>query len=122
MRLELEGLAKRFGAVTALADVGFEVGAKEIFGFVGSNGAGKSTTMRIVLGVLAPDAGKVVFDGAPVDFAVRQRFGYMPEERGLYPKMRVAEQLRYLAQLHGLTRRDAAREVDRWCERLGLAD
>ncbi|PFX01494.1 putative ABC transporter ATP-binding protein YxlF [Nocardia farcinica] len=122
VRLELEGLAKRFGAVTALADVGFEVGAGEIFGFVGSNGAGKSTTMRIVLGVLAPDAGKVVFDGAPVDFAVRQRFGYMPEERGLYPKMRVAEQLRYLAQLHGLTRRDAAREVDRWCERLGLAD
>lgn len=82
VRLEIRGLAKRFGAVTALTDVGFEVGSGEIFGFVGSNGAGKSTTMRIVLGVLAADAGEVRFDGATVDFALRRQFGYMPEERG----------------------------------------
>lgn len=122
VRLEIRGLAKRFGAVTALTDVGFEVGAGEIFGFVGSNGAGKSTTMRIVLGVLAADAGEVRFGGTPVDLALRRQFGYMPEERGLYPKMKVAEQLHYLAELHGLDRRSAAEEVDRWCERLGIAD
>jgi len=122
VRLEIRGLAKRFGAVTALTDVGFEVAAGEIFGFVGSNGAGKSTTMRIVLGVLAADAGEVRFDGAPVNFELRRQFGYMPEERGLYPKMKVAEQLRYLAELHGLGRRAATEEVDRWCERLGIAD
>ncbi|RJO76815.1 ATP-binding cassette domain-containing protein [Nocardia panacis] len=120
--LEIAGLDKRFGAVTALRELSFTVGAGEIFGFVGSNGAGKSTTMRIVLGVLAADAGVVRFDGAPVDFALRRRFGYMPEERGLYPKMRVGEQLTYLAELHGMARAEATAEVARWTERLGIAD
>ena len=78
-----------------------------MFGFVGPNGAGKTTTMRIVLGVLAPDRGEVRCDGAPVDFATRARFGYMPEERGLYPKMRVRDQLVYFARLHGWRAADA---------------
>nr|WP_203217723.1 ATP-binding cassette domain-containing protein [Nocardia arthritidis] len=120
--LEVDGLDKRFGAITALDGLGFTVGPGEIFGFVGSNGAGKSTTMRIILGVLAADAGTVRFDGAPVDFAMRQRFGYMPEERGLYPKMRVGEQLIYLAELHGLSRADATRAMQHWTERLGIAE
>jgi ABC-2 type transport system ATP-binding protein len=98
----------------------FEVRAGELFGFVGSNGAGKTTTMRIALGVLAADAGEVRWDGKPVDLAVRRRIGYMPEERGLYPKMKVREQLVYLAQLHGMSAGDARRATDAWVERLGL--
>ena len=90
-----------------------------MFGFVGPNGAGKTTTMRIVLGVLEPDRGTVEFDGAPVDLAARSRFGYMPEERGLYPKMRVRRQLAYLASLHGVP--DPAAAAERWISRLGLA-
>lgn len=120
--LTLEHLAKRYGDVVALDDVTFSVEPGEIFGFVGSNGAGKTTTMRIILGVLAADAGVVRLGGAPVDLDVRRTIGYMPEERGLYPKMKVGRQLRYLAQLHGLSVSDAAAAVDRWTERLGIAD
>jgi ABC-2 type transport system ATP-binding protein len=91
-----------------------------MFGFVGPNGAGKTTTMRIILGVLAPDSGEVRWRHAPVDASVRRRFGYMPEERGLYPKMRVRAQLTYLAALHGVAAPEAA--ADRWIERLGVAE
>jgi ABC-2 type transport system ATP-binding protein len=119
--LEIRGISKRFGAVEALRDVSFGVAEGEVFGFVGGNGAGKSTTMRIVLGVLAADAGEVLWKGAPVDAAVRGRIGYMPEERGLYPKMKVGEQLRYLAQLHGRSPADAAAATTRWTERLDVA-
>jgi ABC-2 type transport system ATP-binding protein len=120
--LEIEGLVKRYGATLALDGVSFAVGAGQVFGFVGRNGAGKTTTMRIVLGVLAADAGSVRWQGAPVDAAVRRRMGYMPEERGLYPKMRVRDQLSYLAELHGASRSDARTATDRWVERLGLTD
>ena len=93
-----------------------------MFGFVGPNGAGKTTAMRIVLGVLAADRGEVLFDGRPVTFETRARFGYMPEERGLYPKMRVRDQLVYLARLHGVRASRRRASADRWIERLGLAD
>jgi ABC-2 type transport system ATP-binding protein len=93
-----------------------------VFGFVGPNGAGKTTAMRIVLGVLRPDAGAVRWRGAPVDAAIRRRFGYMPEERGLYPKMRVRAQLVYLARLHGLAAREASAAADHWISRLGLEE
>jgi ABC-2 type transport system ATP-binding protein len=93
-----------------------------MFGFVGPNGAGKTTTMRIVLGVLEPDRGEVRWRGRPVDAETRRRFGYMPEERGLYPKMRVRDQLEYFARLHGLSAEDAARAAGYWIERLGVAD
>ena len=105
--LELIGLTRRFGDVVALDDVSFTVPAGALIGFVGRNGAGKTTAMRIALGVLEPDAGEVRWDGRPVDRAVRRRFGYMPEERGLYPKMRVLEQLVYLGRLHGMGKGDA---------------
>ena len=118
--LELEGLAKRFGNIAAVRDLSFDVRPGEVFGFVGSNGAGKTTTMRIVLGVLLADSGRVLWDGKPIDFETRRRVGYMPEERGLYPKMRVGEQLRYLAQLHGATETEAATATDRWLDRFGL--
>jgi ABC-2 type transport system ATP-binding protein len=120
--LDISAISKRFGTRQALTDVTFTVRPGEVFGFVGSNGAGKTTTMRIVLGVLTSDAGEVRWKGSPVDADLRRRIGYMPEERGLYPKMKVGEQLRYLARLHGLGAADAATSVQRWTERLGIAE
>jgi ABC-2 type transport system ATP-binding protein len=120
--LELAGLSRRFGDVIALDDVSFTVPAGTIVGFVGPNGAGKTTAMRIALGVLAPDAGQVLWQGKPVDAVARRRFGYLPEERGLYPKMRVGDQLVYLARLHGLSKAEARRRVHEITEVLGVAD
>jgi ABC-2 type transport system ATP-binding protein len=120
--LELRDLARHYGDVVALDGISFTVAAGQMFGFVGPNGAGKTTAMRIVLGVLAADRGAVLFDGRPVDFGLRSRFGYMPEERGLYPKMRVRDQLVYLARLHGIDANAAGRAADSWIERLGLTD
>jgi ABC-2 type transport system ATP-binding protein len=120
--LEIIGVSKRYGETVAVQDLGFDVRAGELFGFVGRNGAGKTTTMRIVLGVLAPDAGEVRWDGVPLDFAMRRRIGYMPEERGLYPKMRLAEQLAYLGELHGMSGSEARVSAVRWLDRFGLKD
>ncbi|ANY06245.1 ABC transporter ATP-binding protein [Pseudonocardia sp. HH130630-07] len=120
--LAIDGLAKRFGTATALDGVTFEVRPGEVFGFVGGNGAGKTTTMRIVLGVLEPDAGTISWHGAPLDPALRRRIGYLPEERGLYPRMRVTEQLVYLARLRGLRRSAAVAAAERWTERVGLGE
>ncbi|GAA4851810.1 ABC transporter ATP-binding protein [Saccharopolyspora rosea] len=119
--LEIDRISKRYGDVVALREMTFAVGAGEMFGFVGSNGAGKTTTMRIALGVLAADSGEVRWHGSPLDLRIRRRIGYMPEERGLYPKMKVAEQLAYLGELHGLSRADARDAALRWTDRLGLA-
>ncbi|MGA8115793.1 MAG: ATP-binding cassette domain-containing protein [Actinocatenispora sp.] len=99
----------------------FDVRAGELFGFVGSNGAGKTTTMRIALGVLSADAGEVRWDSRPITLETRRLIGYMPEERGLYPRMKVGEQLTYLAQLHGLRKPAARRAAESWAERLGVA-
>ena len=119
--LEFDAVHKRYGQMVALDSVSFTVRPGQMFGFVGANGAGKTTTMRIAMGVLAADSGEVRWRGGPVSFESRRRFGYMPEERGLYPKMRVGEHLVYLARLHGLTGPDARRAADRWVERLGVA-
>ena len=120
--LELQGLTRRYGDLVALDDVSFTVAEGQMFGFVGPNGAGKTTTMRIVLGVLEPDRGEVRWRGRPVDAETRRRFGYMPEERGLYPKMRVRDQLEYFARLHGLQAGEAGSAAGYWIERLGVAD
>ena len=119
--LELRGLAKRYGDVVALDDLSFTVRPGQMFGFVGTNGAGKTTAMRIVLGVLEADAGEVRWRGHPTGPDDRRQFGYMPEERGLYPKMRVVEQLVYLARLRGVARSDAEAAAGRWLDVLGLA-
>ena len=116
--LELIDLRRRFGDTVALDGVSFAVPEGALVGFVGRNGAGKTTAMRIALGVLAADAGEVRWRGAPVDLAVRRRFGYMPEERGLYPRMRVLEQLTYLGRLHGLDAGDARDRASRLIDRL----
>lgn len=118
--LEIRDLHRRYGEVVALDGVSFTVGSGQVVGFVGRNGAGKTTTMRVVVGVVRPDRGEVVWQGAPVDGDVRLRFGYMPEERGLYPKMRVRDQLLYLARMSGLEREEARRSTERWLERLGV--
>ncbi len=120
--LELDALSRRYGDVVALDDLTFEVPTGQLFGFVGPNGAGKTTAMRIVLGVLEPDAGHVRWQGAEIDAGARRDFGYMPEERGLYPKMRVGDQLTYMARLHGVEAAEAQAAADRWIERLGLSE
>ena len=120
--LRLGDLRKRYGETVALDGVSFTVGEGEMFGFVGPNGAGKTTTMRIVLGVLAADSGSVSWRGGPIGAAERRRIGYMPEERGLYPKMRVRDQLVYMARLHGAGEAEAGAAADRWLERLGIAE
>ena len=121
MTLELVSLSKCYGDVTALDSLSLDVPAGELFGLVGSNGAGKTTAMRIALGVLSADSGEVRWQGAAITPEVRRRTGYMPEERGLYPRMKVGEQLVYFAQLHGMSRADATRAAEQWTDRLGVA-
>ena len=120
--LELDGLTRRYGDVVALDGLTFSVSPGQVFGFVGPNGAGKTTAMRIVLGVLSADAGSVRWEGRPIDEALRARFGYMPEERGLYPKMRVEEQLAYFARLHGADAPSASSAARHWMEQVGVAN
>jgi ABC-2 type transport system ATP-binding protein len=120
--LEFDGLHKSFGSNRVLEGVSFAVPPGAMFGFCGSNGAGKTTTMRIAMGLVRPDAGTVRWQGSPLDQESRRRIGYMPEERGLYPKMKVAEQVAYFARLHGLGAAAAARAAGEWIERLGLAE
>ncbi len=120
--LELEGLTRRYGRLTALDGLSFSVPAGQVVGFLGPNGAGKTTTMRAVFGLTDLDAGMVRWNGVPVGQAERRRFGYMPEERGLYPAMLVGEQLEYLGRLHGMSAIDAQAATTTWLERLGIAD
>jgi ABC-2 type transport system ATP-binding protein len=120
--LELDGLRRRFGDVVALDDLSFSVEAGAVVGFLGPNGAGKTTAMRAVFGLTDLDAGAVRWNGAPVTAGERRRFGYMPEERGLYPNMLVGDQLEYLGRLHGMTRLEAGRAATGWLERLEIAD
>ena len=119
-RLELIDLHRRFGDLIALDGVSFTVGAGEIVGFVGRNGAGKTTTMRTVMGIVEPDSGAVRWDGHPVGRRDLQRFGYMPEERGLYSQMGLLDQVTYSAQLHGIAAEPARASARRWLVELGL--
>ena len=120
--LELHGLTRRFGALTALDDLSLTVPSGQVIGFLGPNGAGKTTTMRAIFGLTDLDAGTVTWNGKPVDQDARRRFGYMPEERGLYPGMLISQQLEYLGRLHGMSAHDAMTATGMWLERLGLAD
>jgi len=120
--LELEGLTRLYGAVVALDNLSFTVPEGQMFGFLGPNGAGKTTTLRTILGLSEPDAGTVRWRGAPVGPDERLRFGYMPEERGLYPKMKIGEHVAYLARLHGLSSGEASRATGDWLQRLGLSE
>jgi len=118
--LELIGLTRRFGSVTALDGLTFGVPPGQVFGFLGPNGAGKTTTMRAIFGVVALEAGEVRWRGEPVTEQARHRFGYMPEERGLYPSMQILDQLEYLGRLHDMTASSARGAAQNWIRRLGL--
>ena len=120
--LQVSNLTRKFGDKTAVDNVTFDVPAGQMTGFVGGNGAGKTTTMRMIMGVLTATAGEVLLDGSPVTAAARAQFGYMPEERGLYPKQPILDQLVYLGQLHRMSAADARREAMDLLERFTLAD
>ncbi|MFJ4046086.1 ABC transporter ATP-binding protein [Microbacterium sp. NPDC089987] len=120
--LQLDGITKSYGSRRVLDGIRFDVAPGRLTGFVGGNGAGKTTTMRIILGVLASDGGTVTLDGQPATADDRQRFGYMPEERGLYPKMKVLEQVVYLGRLHGFSKADATARGTALLEELGLGE
>jgi len=120
--LEIKDLAKRYGDVVALDGASFSAQPGRIVGFLGPNGAGKTTTMRCIFGLATPDRGATMWHGQPITRETRLRFGYMPEQRGLYPRMRVGEQLSYFAQHHGMSGKDANAATTRWLERLGLGD
>lgn len=120
--LEIDGLYKSYGEVVALDGASFVVNPGRMLGFLGPNGAGKTTTMRSIFGLVTPDAGEVRWNGERITPRVRARFGYMPEQRGLYPKMRTHDQLRYLGRIHGMTAPEAAASATRWLQQLGLED
>ncbi len=120
--LEINGLTRRFGETTAVDGVTFDVRPGLLTGFVGGNGAGKTTTMRMVMGVLGIDGGEVLWRGSSITASDQRRFGYMPEERGLYPKQRVIDQLVYLAQLKGMSAASARATATEHLERFGLTE
>jgi ABC-2 type transport system ATP-binding protein len=120
--LEFDGLTRHYGPVIALDGLSFTVPPGQVFGFLGPNGAGKTTAMRAAFGLVALDAGEVRWKGSPIATVDRRRFGYMPEERGLYPGMVVLDQIEYLARLHGVSASTSRASAEHWLERLGIAD
>ncbi|HEX7056628.1 MAG TPA: ABC transporter ATP-binding protein [Bacilli bacterium] len=120
--VQLEKVVKHYGDVTAVNGISFSVAEGEIFGLLGANGAGKTTTMRMVLGLIYPDDGKILYAGQPYSQQIAATMGYLPEERGLYPKVSVRDQLVYLARLKGKSKADAERNLKDWLEKFGVPD
>ncbi len=120
MGLLLSDVSKYFGSFQAINDLSMEVREGALFGFLGANGAGKTTTMRMILDLFRPDSGQITWNGSDVREVPRRVWGYMPEERGLYPKMRVDEQLLFLARLQGVSKQEAQKALDEWLERFQI--
>jgi len=120
--LRISNITKRFGEFTAVRSLSFDVRAGRVFGFLGPNGAGKTTTIRMIVGITAPDQGSIELFGEHMSHALQNRIGYLPEERGLYKKMKVADQLRYFSELKGVPRNQADKKIDFWLERMGLSE
>ncbi len=120
--LRVDKVTKSFGDFTAVEDLSFDVRAGRVFGFLGPNGAGKTTTIRMIVGITAPDQGTIKLFGQQMSSSLQDRIGYLPEERGLYKKMRIADQLRYFAALKGMSAGDAEKRIDFWLDRMGLSD
>jgi ABC-2 type transport system ATP-binding protein len=117
MTLLLENVTKQFGDFTAVDDLTLSVGEGTMYGFLGANGAGKTTTFRMILGLLNANKGRITWNGKPITYATSPEIGYLPEERGLYPKMKVEDQLVFLAQLRGMGKTEAKRELRKWLDR-----
>lgn len=122
MALKLENVTKRFGNFPAVNNLSISMPENEIFGFIGANGAGKTTTFRMILGILDASEGKITWDGKPIDYSTSHIIGYLPEERGLYPKQKVKDQLVYLARLRGMERQDALKELTEWLARFKIPE
>lgn len=122
MKLQVENISKAFGERQVLDGLSFALEAGEVAAVLGGNGAGKTTLLRIVSGLTEPDSGRVVYDGGPLSQDIKNCIGYLPEERGLYPSMGVAEQAVFFARLKGLSRHEARSRVEEWFERLGMAE
>ncbi len=120
--LRVENVTKQFGEFTAVENLSFEVKAGRVFGFLGPNGAGKTTTIRMIVGITIPDEGKVELFGSKITPEIRDRIGYLPEERGLYKKMKVQDQLRYFAALKGVSQKEADERIDFWLDRMKLSE
>ncbi|MEQ1762652.1 MAG: ATP-binding cassette domain-containing protein [Pyrinomonadaceae bacterium] len=120
--LRVSNITKRFGDFTAVEDLSFDVRAGRVFGFLGPNGAGKTTTIRMIVGITAPDEGSISLFGESISSTIQNRIGYLPEERGLYKKMKVVDQLKYFAELKGVSRSAADKKIDFWLERMGLGE
>jgi ABC-2 type transport system ATP-binding protein len=120
--LQVEQIVKNYGSKTAVNHLSFEVAAGEIYGLLGANGAGKTTTMRMVLGLILPDEGNIRYLGKPYSQEQLSMLGYLPEERGMYPKIKVSDQIIYLAQLRGMSRKDADRNLKRWLEKFQVPE
>ncbi len=121
MKLEFNGIKKSFGEKLVLDGVSFSAESGRAFGLLGRNGAGKTTSIRILMNVFPADGGTILLDGSPIDYK-KVGFGYLPEERGLYPKKKIGEQLVYFAELNGMRRADAVRSIDYWLDRLGMTE
>lgn len=119
--LHVENVSKRFGDFTAVENLSFDVKAGRVFGFLGPNGAGKTTTIRMIVGITSPDEGKIRLLGEKVSSELQNQIGYLPEERGLYKKIKVRDQLRYFAALKGVSHAEADKRIDFWLERMQLS-
>lgn len=122
MVLMLDHVTKRFGVFTAVDDLSLQIPDGEIFGFLGANGAGKTTTFRMILGILHSNGGKITWDNQQLDYAASHFVGYLPEERGLYPKLKVRDQIVYLARLRGMRKEDAIKELKYWLNRFKIPE
>lgn len=120
--LRVQGVTKRFGDFTAVEDLSFDVRAGRVFGFLGPNGAGKTTTIRMIVGITVPDEGSIELFGKKISPALQDRIGYLPEERGLYKKLKVVDQLRYFAALKNVSGAEAEKRIDFWLDRMGLSE
>lgn len=121
MTLKIEHVTKRFGDFTAVDDLSLTVGEGTMHGFLGANGAGKTTTFRMILGLLNANEGQITWNNQAISYATSPEIGYLPEERGLYPKMKVEEQLVFLGQLRGMKKNEAKRALTEWLERMEIS-
>jgi ABC-2 type transport system ATP-binding protein len=122
MVLELNQVTKRFGKFTAVDQLSISIPEKQIFGFLGANGAGKTTTFRMILGILNPSGGSITWDGEEINYSTSPMIGYLPEERGLYPKLKVKDQMVYLARLRGMPKKEVLKELDDWLLRFKVPE